>query len=75
MIMHKVNFKHHNMLPYNGTNLEFLSKNLKLPVHRVFEVLSVIDLSAEDFVSFLVNERLKNRERHITNYTVNLFRK
>jgi hypothetical protein len=67
-------FKKYGMLPYNGEKLEFIAKNMRIPFIRVFDVLAVIDLSADDLVLFLVNERLKNRERHAENYTNKLFR-
>ena len=62
------------MLPYNGEKLEFIAKNMRIPFKRILDVLSVIDLSADDLVLYLVNERLKNRERHSENYTYKLFR-
>ncbi|MET1055502.1 MAG: hypothetical protein ABWY16_09355 [Pedobacter sp.] len=62
------------MLPYNGEKLEFIAKNMRIPFKRVFDVLSVIDLTADELVLYLVNERLKNRERHLENYTDKLFR-
>jgi len=63
-----------NILPFNGEKLEFIAKNLKIPINRVFDILSLINISADEFVLFLVNERLKNRERHSKNYTNKLYR-
>jgi hypothetical protein len=66
--------KINSMLPYNGEKLEFIAKNMRIPFKRVFDVLAVIDLTADELVLYLVNERLKNRERHLENYTDKLFR-
>jgi hypothetical protein len=50
-------------LPYNGEQLEFLAKNMKITPQRVLDVLSVISVSSDDLVFFIVNKRLNNRER------------
>lgn len=65
---------HKRLLPYNGSTIEFLSKNMKLPINSVFDVLSVVAVSSEELVSFLVNERIKNRYRSSIAYTQHLYR-
>ena len=74
MQLSHTSFKKNSMLPYNGEKLEFIAKNMRIPFKRILDVLSVIDLSADDLVLYLVNERLKNRERHSENYTYKLYR-
>lgn len=64
----------HNKLPYNGNQIEFLSKNLRITTKGVFDILSLISLTSEELVLFIVNERLKNRKRHTAEYTTKLFR-
>lgn len=66
---------HKRLLPYNGANIEFLTKNMKLPANRVFDVLSVLGISSDDLISFLVNERIKNRSRSKSEYTHQLYRR
>lgn len=61
------------MLPFNGGKLEFIAKNMRIPLERVFDILSVIDLPADELVLYLVNERLKNRERRSEDYTNKLY--
>lgn len=67
-------FVNHNKLPYNGNHIEFLSKNLRITTKGVFDILSLISLTSEELVLFIVNERLKNRKRHTSEYTTKLFR-
>lgn len=62
------------MPPFNGGNTEFIAKNLRILINRVFVVLSVIELKSDDFISFLVIERIKNRQRHHNNYIEKLYR-
>jgi hypothetical protein len=50
-------------LPYNGEQVEFLAKNMNITPERVLDVLSVISVSSDDLVFFIVNKRLNNRER------------
>jgi hypothetical protein len=57
-------------LPYNGEQLEFLAKNLKITPQRVLDVLSVISVSSDDLVFFIVNKRLNNRERRLTKASI-----
>lgn len=61
-------------LPYNGEKLEFIARNMKIPVKRVLDVLAMISVNSDDLVVFLVNERLKNRKRQSDNYTSNFYR-
>jgi hypothetical protein len=66
--------KSYGMLPYNGEKLEFIAKNLRVPLNSVFDILSVINISADDFVLFIINKRLTNRERYSENYTSKWYR-
>lgn len=65
---------HKRLLPYDGANIEFLSKNMRIPTSSVFDVLSVVAVSSEELVSFLVQERIKNRLRSSIGYTHQLYR-
>jgi len=63
-----------NKLPYNGEKLEFIARNMKIPVKRVLDVLAMISVNSDDLVVFLVNERIKNRKRQSDNYSSNFYR-
>jgi len=59
------------LLPYNGSKINFLAKNLRITAKNVFIVLSGINITADEFVLFLVHERLKNRMRSSSAYLYN----
>ncbi|CAM4372965.1 hypothetical protein SAMN06265348_113207 [Pedobacter westerhofensis] len=66
--------RNERLLPYNGANIEFLAKNMRLPMNRVFDVLNVVDVSADELITFLIKERIKNRSRSRLQYTHHLYR-
>jgi hypothetical protein len=68
MIILKSFNTHLPLLPYDGSKIKFLAKNLKISSNDVFVILSIINITSDEFVPFLINERLKNRSRR-TNIT------
>jgi hypothetical protein len=57
------------LLPYNGNTINFLAKNLKITSKNVFVLLSAINIKSDEFVLFIINERLKNRLRKTIIYS------
>jgi len=62
------------LLPYDGGRIEFLAKNMRMPINLVFAVLGKIELPCDDLVIFLINERVKNRKRSTVSYEIQLNR-
>jgi hypothetical protein len=71
MKLFPISHKRNDKLPYDGEKIEFLAKNMKIPIKRVFDVLSVISVSSDDLALFLISKRHKDRQRRIKSYPNN----
>ncbi|CAM4421482.1 hypothetical protein SAMN06265348_12417 [Pedobacter westerhofensis] len=60
-------FEQKHLLPYDGSTIEFLAKNLRITPNQVFDVLGVISITSDEFIVYLINERVKNRLRKLGN--------
>lgn len=65
MVVSKSFNTHAQLLPFDGSKINFIAKNLRITSNHVFVILSAINITTDEFVIFLINERLKNRLRKI----------